>query len=336
MADVRSCVPDRCLEMVPTAMDTVLEELAAAHGVATWYRDGQRRRVDVDPDVVRRVLGLLGVDTDTPAQVRNALTATHPSNSGLPGTVVLRQGQRRELPAVGVLRAEDGTERLVSGSLPADLTPGWYSLRTDPDRGGGLEQQPTTVLVAPPAVAEPPRTWGWMLQLYALRSAGSWGIGDLADLREFIRWAGKEHGAGAVLVNPLHAVTPTLPVQPSPYTPSSRRFTNPLYLRIADVGAYTRADPAVRSDVDALRITSDGALIDHDASWRAKRAALELLWHAEGRPRPAMSDGLAEFATFCALAERHGPRWSRWPAELRHPASASADPQRVAFHAWAQ
>lgn len=47
-------------------VDTALNELAAAHGVATWYRDGQRRRIDVDPDVVRRVLGLLGVDADTP------------------------------------------------------------------------------------------------------------------------------------------------------------------------------------------------------------------------------------------------------------------------------
>ncbi|MGH3916180.1 MAG: 4-alpha-glucanotransferase, partial [Pseudonocardiaceae bacterium] len=307
-------------------MHTALHELAAAHGVATWYRDGQRRRVDVDPDVVRRVLGLLGVEADTPAQVRDALAAARRSRGGLPATVVVRRGQSRKLPATGVLRAEDGAERLVRGSLPADLKPGWYSLQTDPGRGDGQAEQLTTVLVAPWSVAEPPPTWGWMVQLYALRSAGSWGLGDLADLRELIRWAGAEHGAGAVLVNPLHAVTPTLPVQPSPYTPSSRRFINPLYLRIADIGAYARADPAVRSEVDALRVASNGALIDHDAVWRAKRAALELLWRADGSPRPAMPEGLADFATFCALAEQHGPRWSRWPAELRHPASASADP----------
>ena len=30
----------------------------------------------------------------------------------------------------------------------------------------------------------PPRCWGWSVQLYAMHSAGSWGIGDLADLRE--------------------------------------------------------------------------------------------------------------------------------------------------------
>ena len=53
-------------------MDPALEDLATAHGVATWYRDARRRRVDVESTVVRRVLGLLGVSADTPAR-----SATH-------------------------------------------------------------------------------------------------------------------------------------------------------------------------------------------------------------------------------------------------------------------
>ncbi|MGH3788386.1 MAG: 4-alpha-glucanotransferase [Pseudonocardiaceae bacterium] len=307
-------------------MDTALETLAAAHGVATWYRDAQRRRVDVEPEVVRRVLGLLGVSADTPAQVRDALTAAN--QPGLPATVVLRRGQCRELPMPGVLTDEWGAHTPFGETLPADLAPGWYSL-TSGDRH-------TTVLVAAPALPESPRTWGWMLQLYALRSGRSWGIGDLADLREFIAWTATEHGGGAVLVNPLHAVTPTLPVQTSPYSPSSRRFVNPLYLSITDIGAYRGGDPALRAEVDALRVDSGAERIDYDAVWRGKRAALELLWHADGAPWPTMSAGLRDFATFCALAEQYGPRWSRWPSKLRHPATADADPQRVAFHAWVQ
>ncbi|MDT7712425.1 MAG: 4-alpha-glucanotransferase [Pseudonocardiales bacterium] len=307
-------------------MDTELEELAAAHGVATWYRDALRRRVDVDADVVRRVLGLLGVSADSPAQVRDALAAARAPKP--PGTVVLRQGQRRRIPKPGLLTDEYGTETPVSGALPAGLAPGWYSLTSGDAH--------TTVLVAPPTLPEPPRTWGWMLQLYALHSAGSWGIGDLADLREFIQWTATTHEGGAVLVNPLHAVTPTSPVQPSPYSPSSRRFINPLYLSITGIGSYRRADPALRAEVDALRVPPGGERIDYEAVWQAKRAALELLWQAEGAPHPAMSDGLRDFATFCALAERHGPRWSCWPAELRHPTTASADSARVAFHSWVQ
>src|SRR5947209_7012479 len=248
-------------------MDTTLEELAAVHGVATWYRDARRRRVDVDADVVRRVLGLLGVSADTPAQVQDALAAAR--KPGLPGTMVLRQGQSRDIQASGVLTDEDGAEIQVRGALPDDLAPGWYSLASG--------QRQTTVLVAPPTLPEPPHTWGWMLQLYALRSAGSWGIGDLADLREFIGWTASTHGSGAVLVNPLHAVTPTVPVQPSPYSPSSRRFVNPLYLRIADISGYRRDDPTLCAKVDALRVDSQGERIDHEAVWRAKSTALELL-----------------------------------------------------------
>ena len=159
-----------------------------------------------------------------------------------------------------------------------------------------------------------------MLQLYALHSAGSWGIGDLGDLRAFATWTGTEHGAGAVLLNPLHAITPVPPVQPSPYTPSSRRFGTPLALRLTDLPAYARADPATRAEVDALRPETTGGRIEHDRVWAAKRAAAELLWRSEGRPEPrdAAAD-LWEFATFCALAERYGGHWSRWPEPLRHP-----------------
>lgn len=308
------------------SMHTALEELAAYHGVATWYRDALRRRVDVGPDVVRRVLGLLGVSADTPAQVRDALAAARTPKA--PGTLVLRQGQRRKIREPGILTDEHGTETPVRDALPAGLAPGWYKLTS--------ANAHTSVLVAPPTLPEPPRTWGWMLQLYALHSAGSWGIGDLADLREFIQWTATTHEGGAVLVNPLHAVTPTTPVQPSPYSPSSRRFINPLYLSITGIGSYRRADPALRAEVDALRVRSAGERIDYEAVWQAKRAALELLWRAEDAPHPAMPEGLREFATFCALAERHGPRWSGWPVELRHPATASADPCRMAFHAWVQ
>ncbi|MGH3872931.1 MAG: 4-alpha-glucanotransferase [Pseudonocardiaceae bacterium] len=301
-------------------MDPALEDLAAAYGVATWYRDAQRRRVEVEPDVVRRVLALLGVSAATPAQARDALAA-----AGATQTVVLRPGQPCR---AGVLTDEHGTAVPVDGVLPADLAPGCYTL-TSADRC------PVTVLVAPPPQPEPPRTWGWMLQLYALHSARSWGLGDLADLRELITWTAAQ-GGGAVAVNPLHAVTPITPIQPSPYYPSSRRFVNPLYLSITDIGAYRRGDPALRAEVDALRIGSGGERIDRDAVWHAKRAALELLWRSAGAPCPVLAEGLRDFATFCALAEHHGPRWSRWPAGLRHPTTATADPARVAFHAWVQ
>jgi 4-alpha-glucanotransferase len=316
-----------------------LRRLAAANGVATSYRDERRRPVEVDADVVIRVLGLLDVDARTEAARRAELArlAERERAGVLAPTLALRVGGKpMPVPGAALLVGEDGARHDVDGELPADLEPGWYRLHT----GDGQE---ATVVAAPPQVPQAPDTWGWMLQLYALRSARSWGIGDLGDLREFLCWTATEHGAGAVLLNPLHAPGPTHPVQPSPYTPSSRRFANPLALRIEDLDAYHRADTATRAEVDALRVSASTERIDHDLVWAAKRSALELLWRQEGSPRPREeSEGLRDWATYCALAERHGGRWTRWPEPLRDvsgPAVETARRElapRVAFHAWVQ
>src|SRR5947209_10488 len=47
------------------------------------------------------------------------------------------------------------------------------------------------------------RAWGWAAQLYAARSARSWGIGDLDDLRRLATWS-RGVGAGYIQLNPLH------------------------------------------------------------------------------------------------------------------------------------
>ncbi|MFQ2840071.1 4-alpha-glucanotransferase [Mycobacterium gordonae] len=326
----------------PSPASDSLRQLAAAHGVATSYRNERREPVDVDADVVIRVLGLLDVEARTEADRRRELAKlTEAGRAGvLPPTVAVRvDGRPRPLPGAVALEAEDGARIDVSDELPGGLPLGWYQVET---RNG----QRATLVAAPPQVPSTPETWGWMLQLYALRSARSWGIGDLGDLREFIDWTASQHDAGAVLLNPLHAPGPTHPVQPSPYTPSSRRFANPLALRIEDLDAYLRADPDTRGEVDALRVSPITERIDHDLVWAAKRSALELLWRAEGRPSPLdespESTGLRDWATYCALAERHGGRWSRWPAPLRDvngPAVAEARRElasRLAFHAWVQ
>ncbi|OBH85051.1 4-alpha-glucanotransferase [Mycobacterium sp. E2989] len=326
----------------PKAVPEDLRRLAAAHGVATSYRNERREPVEVDADVVIRVLGLLDVDAASEAGRRQELAnlAARERAGALAPTMAVRVGGRpRRLPGAAVLMGEDGDRIEVRDELPADLPAGWYRLQL---RDG----QEATLVAAPPRVPPTPATWGWMLQLYALRSGRSWGIGDLGDLREFLSWTATEHGAGALLLNPLHAPGPTHPVQPSPYTPSSRRFANPLALRIEDLDAYSRADPATRAEVDALRVSATTERIDYDLVWAAKRSALELLWRAEGRPSPldgpGAETGLRDWATYCALAERHGGRWTRWPAPLRDVAGPAVTAARrdlaprVAFHAWVQ
>ena len=309
-------------------MDSELVVLAEAHGVATWYEDWHRERRDVAPESVIGVLGLLGVDASTPESIQAEIKKAGVRRE--PGTIVVRHGTPRPLVRPATLTLEDGAELGLVEEITAETPLGWHTLTVD-DRA-------ITLVVVPTELPEPPDAWGWMLQLYAVQSGRSWGMGDLGDLREFVT---NSHGAEMLLLNPLHAVTPTLPVPSSPYSPSSRRFANPLYLRIEDTAEYQRADPPTRDEVDALRPAppADG-LIDYSAVWLAKRAALELLWPLAVDVDTLSDAGLTDFAVFCALAERHGPNWQEWPSELRRPDSPAVaevrGSERVAFYVWVQ
>src|SRR5690349_12369079 len=200
------------------------------------------------------------------------------------------------------------------------------------------------------------RSWGFTVQLYSLRSRRSWGHGDLRDLAELAVWSARDLGAGFVLINPLHAAEPAPPISPSPYLPMSRRFISPLYLRVEDIPEYALLPAGQRQRIDDLAAplrasNTSGALIDRDAVWAAKRAALEIVhagplpsgrqaalarfWVAEGQ-------ALDDWATWCALAESYGPDWRMWPPELRDARSAEVRKERerlagrVRFHGWLQ
>jgi 4-alpha-glucanotransferase len=315
-----------------------LADLATANGVATRYEDWRGREVTVDPDVVRSVLGLLDVPSDTAGQIRDGLAQARQRAAELPPTVVVRPGQAWQLPPkalTGRLIAVDeaGAEHVIRAEKPVTLPLGWYQLLAGDAQA--------TLIVTPPRLRSPDPTWGWMLQLYALRSRRSWGIGDLDDLRAYVEWAARTGDAGAVLLNPLHAGMTVPRVQPSPYSPSSRRYANPLVLSVSATAAYQRAPSAVRAAVDALRPAGASDLIDYDESWSAKRDALALLAPYAVNGVPA-DGGLLDYATYCAFAERYGPNWQEWPIELREPGSPAVARERaalgdqVAFHAWLQ
>ena len=213
-------------------------------------------------------------------------------------------------------------------------------------------------LTASEAVAPVPseRSWGFTVQLYSLRSRGSWGHGDLRDLADFAAWSARDLGAGFVLINPLHAAEPLPPVSPSPYLPMSRRWVSPLYLRIEDIPEYKELNFDERTRLTLLRAPLAAAsrtpkLIDRDAVWAAKREALEVLRKvpltaerqaslAEFRQRHGQA--LEDWAAWCALAEVHGPDYRTWPTRLQDPRTAEAEVRGgdlaalAEFHAWVQ
>uniref|UniRef100_A0AAU2V9I6 4-alpha-glucanotransferase n=1 Tax=Streptomyces sp. NBC_00003 TaxID=2903608 RepID=A0AAU2V9I6_9ACTN len=324
-----------------------LARLAARHGVATSYSPSAGVTVEVPDATVVAVLASLGVDASTPAALRRALAAAETAEADrlLPPTLV-RWGDG---PVPGL------SDELTVIGTPADQLPlGVHQLDVR-HRDGRTAS--ATLIVAPDGVPQPPsRTHGFLVQLYSLLSARSWGMGDLGDLAELASWSGRTLGSGFVQVNPLHAAVPGAPTDPSPYRPSSRRFPDPVHLRIEDIPEYAYATE--RAGLDGLtvraaalrqRVLVKGELIDRDAVWELKREALEMLHRvplAPGR-RAAYCDFLAgqgqaleDHATWCALAERYGPHWRRWPEGLRDPRSADTARarreliDRVDFHTW--
>jgi 4-alpha-glucanotransferase len=263
---------------------------------------------------------------------------------GPPPVRVVRPGQQVPLGGAAELRLEDGTRLRVDRRLPPDLPLGYHELRP---LDGGVPVR----LIASPGRCHLPaglQAWGWAVQLYGARSRESWGIGDLGDLRRLGRWSRRELGAGLLMVNPLHAVAPITPVEPSPYSPTTRRFRNPLYLRVEDVPGAAQAGAGLERLAAAGRALDQSRRIDRDAVLRLKLEALGLLWPrfrgdaAFDRYCAEQGEGLDKFATFCALAEHHGPDWRRWPSEYRRPEAPAvarfraAQADRLHFHRWLQ
>lgn len=276
-----------------------------------------------------------GVWHETAPATAEALLASMGAHDGPEGPAppaawVVEAGDAVSVAGDWLLMLEDGTSLEGHATLPPDVPLGYHRLRWDAGAVG--------LIVAPERCPSPPadRTWGWAVQLYSVRSAESWGIGDLGDLRRLARWS-RAQGAGMVLLSPLHAALPVPPQQPSPYSPSSRCFRNPIYLAVDGVDA-----PGEVAALNGLR------RIDRDRVWSLKLAALERSWFAFGADADfdqycdEEGPALAAYAAFCAIAEEHGGPWTEWPTELRDVdgpgvlAFVSAHLDRVRFHQWLQ
>ena len=177
----------------------------------------------------------------------------------------------------------------------------------------------------PQKCAPPPeRAWGWSVQVYAVRSRDSWGIGDFADLRGLGRWAA-ESGASVMLISPLGAQAPTPRQEPCPYYSSTRRFLNMLYLRIEEIPGADRCADELRPLRDEALMLNQQRLIDHDAVFRLKSAALDIVYRAEPAPL-----GMAEWI------DTQGPALHDFARFSTRTEVEQAEGGRVAFHMWVQ
>ncbi len=364
-----------------------LVALARALGVATEFWDWQGAHVSVAAETVRAVLSALDIDVSTPEAVVTSREQVleRAWRRMLPPVVVTRQswspwvpvhiGHGETVRAWVVLEAGGQRElgqqehwvqpRVIDGAqvgeatfeLPADLPLGWHVLHA---RSEGREATCDLVVTPdrldlPDALTDEGRAWGFMTQLYQVRSQLSWGIGDFGDLADLAVWSAADLGADFVLVNPLHAAEPVGVMEPSPYLPTTRRFVNPLYIRVEDVREVAYMPAAQRQTMewqgDDARAANDSPELDRDTAWAAKRSALETIHRLPrtiGRTLAfevycaEQGQGLVDFATWCAFAEEHGLPWAAWPAGLRDPRSGAVEAERrrlvdrVDFYAWLQ
>ncbi len=371
-----------------------LVALAQRYGVATDYWDWQGVHRPVSAATVRTVLSALGVAAGDDAAIEASLHAAdeRPWRRTLPPTVVAREGWTPWVPVhvphgshvALVIELEDGTTRLanqvnhwveprwIDGALigeatfelPGDLPLGWHQLHAhvggdSMSEGEELDEVTTATLVVTPQRLELPalarnRVWGLGSQLYQARSSRSWGIGDLRDLGTLATWGG-DLGAGFLLVNPLHAPQPVSPIEPSPYLPTTRRFSDPIFLVIDEIPEYADLPAPQRAAVDAAaaqaRALNTVDFIDRDAVWALKRPALEALYAVEPSPErraeftaycDRQGGGLTDFATWCALAVHFGPNWNVWPPGFGSPHTEAVTAYRlehasdVDFYRWLQ
>lgn len=277
--------------------------------------------------------------------IRSAIGSPPPAPQSLfdEPVKVMHHGEPLVLPGPAELRLEDGTTMEVRDRLTNSVPVGYHELA--PMDGSAS----TKLIVTPGRCHLPPglKTWGWSAQVYASRSRSSWGIGDLADLRRLGKWA-KSIGAGMVLINPLNAALPVLPQEASPYSPSSRRYRNPLYLHIEDVPGVELIEADLRQLAENAHALNGERKIDRDRVFQLKLDALCKLWglfrEDAGFDRFQRDEGpsLDQFALFNLLVEEHGADWRRWPSGYRRPNAADiqrfADDHadRVRFHKWLQ
>ncbi|MGA8211478.1 MAG: 4-alpha-glucanotransferase [Nocardioidaceae bacterium] len=367
-----------------TAASPALAELAHSYGVATEFHDWRGRRTDVSDGAVRDVLAAMGVDaSDLAAAV--AHRRDEPWRRMLPPCVVLTDGTPRHVAVhvphgdaveVAVVLEGGGSRVLahvdrwvephsVDGRLvgeatvevPADLPLGYHTLRAV----SGETEASAALIVTPAWLGMPEqvtaaRSWGLAAQLYSVRSRRSWGVGDLTDLTDLAVWSAATLGADYVLVNPLHAAEPVAPLEPSPYLPTSRRFFNPLYLRVERIPEYADLPATDRARVEELAghvhdRLDDADVIDRDTAWTAKREALALVHRvprSAGREvdyrswRARQGRSLEDFAVWSAIALEHGSDTRTWPEDLQDAGSeevaryAAGHADAVELETWLQ
>uniref|UniRef100_UPI0025C6F75A 4-alpha-glucanotransferase n=1 Tax=Bradyrhizobium sp. TaxID=376 RepID=UPI0025C6F75A len=295
-------------------------------GIQTEFIDGQGHRHVTDEVALKIILGAL------PSGIPYRL---------LGGAVVVRSGRpsRTELSeaatfplrwkiVAGLKVIAEGETRDRAIVWPQGLPVGSYRLHLT-DAASLTEEAP--LIVSPPKAfgGDFDRCWLLAVQLYGIRSARNWGIGDFTDLEGLIELA-RHLGADGVGLNPLHALFDDRPGDCSPYSPNSRLFLNALYIDVERLPGFQRAFES--TGTVARQRASD--IVDYagvaELKWRALRFAFDSFTanpNSERRQdfekfRAERAPLLSRFACFEVLRHKFNKPWWEWPEPWRQPDEA--------------
>lgn len=349
--------------------DTPLHRLAERAGIEAFYWDVYGGYHETSDETRRQFLAAMGYAADDDTAAANSLARIEqrpwqrmvepvtilrgddaailvvldPGSTELTWLIDLEDGTTLEGQALvgdlGVVERRDQATR-VTLPLPHDLPHGYHHVRMSHGAATG-----EGALIVAPATAYRPawlddasaRVWGVACQLYSLRSADNWGIGDFSDLANLCAQTA-EQGGGVVGIPPLHTLFPARPELVSPYSPSSRLLLNPLYIDVTMVAEFTECVQAqdYAPQLDALRATDAVAFAEVS---KLKFETLEVLFAHFEAAHPAQGssarrqdfdqfvttggEALHRLALFEALQEHFAPLGvTQWPAPYRDPGSA--------------
>lgn len=331
-----------------------LERLLYLRGVAADYIDYSGNSVRIPQEDRLDVLRAMGIDTDNPKAVNQAIEDidVKPWRTWLqplqlvqapPGSSVELRVSPDELEVSFAWNITGENGELHSGTFRPELLPesgnyvadrvrysarrlelpelevGYYRFEL---RASGRRRYCQIAVVPgrcyqPEWVANGEGVWGLNVQLYALRADTDWGIGDFSTLRDLIVHLARV-GADFILLNPLHALDASNIGSASPYSPSDRRWINPVYISpeaIPEYHACAEVASLVAEMAGTLESLRAKRLIDYGGVVTLKYRLFSLLYRhfVDFELNPRSERG----GQFLAFVERFG-------AELREFASHTA------------
>ncbi len=348
-----------------SAARSSLRRLARMYGVHATYTDGRGRRRHASQGSVLATLRALGAHVQTIDDTTDAAEARYRElwDRPLQPVVVAWGGRepsfelRGPTPQIRAraechIQLEGGSEhgwtvelsdlparqhtdiagvryeskRLL---LPQDLSYGYHELSVEL---AGCRWKALLIAAPVKAFDDGATSWGVFLPVYALRSAGSWGVGDWSDVEALLRWLNARGGRVFSTLPTLAGFLGAAPFDPCPYLPASRLFWNELFVDLRGLPEFAIC-PEARKLVESTQLQAEIAslqstqLVDYRRAMAAKRRVLEPLAQSLGSSESERGDDFrrwvhdhpltSEYAAFRALGERLGRAWPEWPAPLR-------------------